>query len=37
MTENILEVNDLKINFHTDNGAVQAIRDIYFNLEKAKH
>ena len=36
MTENILEVNDLKINFHTDNGAVQAIRDIYFNLEKGE-
>lgn len=33
MTEKILEVNDLKINFNTDSGTVQAIRDVYFDLK----
>ncbi|MBM7617682.1 oligopeptide transport system ATP-binding protein [Weissella uvarum] len=36
MSEKILEVNDLKINFHTDNGNVQAIRDVYFDLKKGE-
>jgi len=36
MSERILEVEDLKINFRTDNGEVQAIRDISFSLNKGE-
>ncbi len=34
--ENILEVKNLKISFRTSGGAVKAVRDISFNLEKGK-
>ena len=34
--ENILEVKKLKISFRTNGGAVKAVRDISFNLEKGK-
>ena len=34
--ENILEVKNLKISFRTSSGAVKAVRDISFNLEKGK-
>ncbi len=33
MAEKILEVKDLKINFSTDNGLVQAVRGVSFDLE----
>ena len=36
MAEKILEVKDLKINFRTYNGKVQAIRDISFDLYKGE-
>ncbi|MFH7314919.1 ABC transporter ATP-binding protein [Weissella cibaria] len=36
MAEKILEVEDLKINFRTYNGKVQAIRDISFDLYKGE-
>lgn len=34
--ENILEVKNLKISFRTSGGAVKAVRNISFNLEKGK-
>lgn len=34
--ENILEVKDLAISFRTDNGNVQAVRDISFSLKKGE-
>ena len=34
--ENILEVKRLRISFRTNGGAVKAVRDISFNLEKGK-
>ena len=34
--ENILEVKNLKISFRTTGGAVKAVRDISFNLEKGR-
>ena len=34
--ENVLEVKNLKISFRTSGGAVKAVRDISFNLEKGK-
>lgn len=34
--DNILEVKDLKISFRTNSGAVKAVRDISFNLERGK-
>ena len=34
--DKILEVKDLKISFRTSNGAVKAVRDISFDLEKGK-
>ncbi len=34
--EKILSVNNLKISFRTSNGAVKAVRDISFDLEKGK-
>ena len=34
--QNILEVKNLKISFRTSGGAVKAVRDISFNLEKGK-
>ncbi|MHC9532121.1 ABC transporter ATP-binding protein [Dellaglioa sp. L3N] len=36
MTENILEVNHLEINFHTYAGDVKAIRDVSFHLAKGE-
>ena len=36
MAQKILEVNHLKINFQTFAGTVQAIRDVSFNLKRAK-
>src|SRR5699024_12793291 len=36
MAEKILEVDDLKINFNTYNGSVQAIRDVSFDLYKGE-
>ena len=34
--EKILEVKDLKINFKTDNGIVQAVRGVSFDLSKGE-
>ncbi len=36
MTERILDVNHLKINFHTYAGDVKAIRDVSFHLDKGE-
>ncbi|MDR0299313.1 MAG: ABC transporter ATP-binding protein [Streptococcaceae bacterium] len=36
MTENILEVKNLHVNFHTYAGEVKAIRDVNFTLEKGQ-
>lgn len=36
MAENILEVNNLEINFHTYAGDVKAIRDVSFHLAKGE-
>ena len=36
MMENILEVNDLNISFHTFSGEVQAIRGVNFELKKGE-
>ena len=36
MGETILEVNNLKINFKTYAGLVQAVRGVNFSLEKGK-
>ncbi len=36
MTENILEVNDLKINFKTSAGLVQAVRGVDFSLKEGE-
>ena len=33
MAEKILDVQDLKISFSTDNGLVQAVRGVSFDLE----
>ncbi len=33
---NMLEVNNLKISFRTNNGTLKAVRDISFNLERGK-
>ena len=36
MANNILEVNNLKVSFRTNNGTVKAVRNISFNLEKGE-
>ena len=36
MMENILEVKDLNISFHTFSGEVQAIRGVNFELKKGE-
>lgn len=36
MAEKILEVKDLKISFSTDNGIVQAVRNVSFDLERGE-
>ncbi len=36
MAEKILEVKDLKINFKTDHGVVQAVRGVSFDLERGE-
>lgn len=36
MSNNILEISHLKINFKTFAGTVQAIRDVSFNLKKGE-
>ena len=36
MAEKILEVKDLVINFSTDNGLVQAVRNVSFDLERGE-
>lgn len=36
MDQNILEVKDLQISFRTNNGKVQAVRDISFDLKKGE-
>ena len=36
MAETILSVKDLKINFKTDNGLVQAVRNVSFDLKKGE-
>ena len=36
MMENILEVKDLNISFHTFSGEVQAIRGVNFDLKKGE-
>ena len=36
MAEKILSVKDLVINFTTDNGLVQAVRKVSFDLEKGE-
>ena len=36
MSQNILEVKNLKINFSTFAGTVQAIRNVSFNLRKGE-
>lgn len=36
MAEKVLTVDNLKINFHTDSGEVQAIRDVSFDLAKGE-
>ena len=36
MSEKILEVKDLSVNFKTDNGLVQAVRGVSFDLERGE-
>ena len=36
MTEKVLEVKDLKVDFTTLNGTVHAIRDVSFDLNKGE-
>lgn len=36
MMENLLEVNDLHITFHTYAGKVQAVRGVNFEVKKGK-
>lgn len=36
MMENLLEVKDLQINFHTYAGKVQAVRGVNFEVKKGK-
>ena len=36
MAEKILDVQDLKISFSTDNGVVKAVRGVSFDLEKGE-
>ena len=36
MADKVLEVNNLVINFKTDNGTVHAVRDVSFDLEKGE-
>ena len=36
MAEKVLSVNNLVINFKTDNGTVHAVRNVSFDLEKGE-
>ena len=37
MNEKVLSVNNLVINFKTDNGLVQAVRDVSFDLYRGEN